>query len=281
MQLKVWTIRCSPSLLAAAGSGRSRFRPQTVYVAAGGNNEFYAVNPDGSLRWVFSTGAEVSGNAVPAIAADGTAYCGGWWNDSLSAISPSGSELWSCYIGGGIESGPAVGADGTIYVGSVADRVGGSKPSYIYALRPSGSEYWSYQASGHIRCSPAIGADGSVYFGTQDGRLYALHADGSLNWSSSAGASIWASSPVIDGNGIIYVGTTDRRLLAFDSDGTLRWSYTAGGPVGPLAIGPDGTIYFGSSDGYLYAVYGSGASTGNAWPMFQHDSKHTGRASGK
>ena len=253
----------------------------TVYVAAGGNSKFYAVNPDGSQKWMFEMGSEVSGNAAPPIAADGTAYCGGWWSSSLSAVTPSGSQSWSCYIDGGVESGPAIGADGTIYVSSVVDRVGGSQPSYLYAIRPGGSEYWSYQASGHIRCSPTIGADGSVYFGTQNGRLYALRADGSLKWDNSAGASIWTSSPVIDGNGVIYVGTSDRRLLAFDPDGTLRWTYTAGGPVGPLAIGPDGTIYFGSSDGYLYAVHGSGASTGSAWPMFQRDSKHTGRAGGK
>jgi len=103
---------------------------------------------------MFEMGSEVSGNAAPPIAADGTAYCGGWWSSSLSAVTPSGSQSWSCYIDGGVESGPAIGADGTIYVSSVVDRVGGSQPSYLYAIRPGGSEYWSYQASGHIRCFP-------------------------------------------------------------------------------------------------------------------------------
>lgn len=34
------------------------------------------------------------------------------------------------------------------------------------------------------------------------------------------------------------------------------WEFTTGGAINqPPVIGPDGTIYFGSSDGYLYAVY--------------------------
>ncbi|MEO0077506.1 MAG: PQQ-binding-like beta-propeller repeat protein [candidate division WOR-3 bacterium] len=253
----------------------------TVYVVAGGNQEFYAVNPDGTQKWMFSIGAEVAGNAVPPVAADGTAYCGGWWSNSLSAVSAAGSQLWSCYVGGGVESGPAIGSDGTIYITSVADRVGSSEPSYIYAVRPDGSSRWSYLASGHIRTSPAIGSDGTVYFSTQDGRFYALYADGGLKWVYTNATNISHSSPVIDADGIVYVGTVDRRLLAFNPDGTLRWTYTAGGPVGPLAIGPDGTIYFGTNDGYLYAVNGSGTQTGSGWPMFQHDPRHTGRTSGR
>jgi len=253
----------------------------TVYVVAGGSYEFYAVNPDGTQKWVFSLGVEVSGNAAPPVAADGTAYCGGWWSNSLSAVSAAGGELWSCYIGGGVESGPSIGADGTIYISSVADRVGSSEPSYLYAVGSDGSTRWSYLASGHIRTSPAIDSAGTIYFGTQDGRLYALYPDGGLKWTYTNATNISHSSPVIDADGIIYVGTVDRRLLAFNPDGTLRWTYTAGGPVGPLAIGPDGTIYFGSNDGYLYAVNGTGTSTGSAWPMFQHDPGHTGRTGGR
>ena len=43
------------------------------------------------------------------------------------------------------------------------------------------------------------------------------------------------------------------------------------------AIGADGTIYVGSEDGKLYAIYSSSPGLANSpWPMFHHDLKHTG-----
>ncbi|MEO0081855.1 MAG: PQQ-binding-like beta-propeller repeat protein [candidate division WOR-3 bacterium] len=252
----------------------------TVYVVAGGNSEFYALRPNGTLKWVFDIGYEVGGDAVPPIGDDGAAYCGGWWSYSLSAVSPYGSEIWSFHIDGGVERGPAIGSDGTIYVGSVANPIGGSQPSYFYAIRPNGSQRWRFLADGHIRVTPAIGTDGTIYFGTQAGTFYALNPNGTIRWSYSAGVRFWASPPVITFGGVICVGSNEGRLLAFNPDGTLRWTYTAGGTIGPLAIGTDGTIYFGSADGYLYAIVGPGTGSADGWPMFQHDAKHTGRVGG-
>ncbi len=45
------------------------------------------------------------------------------------------------------------------------------------------------------------------------------------------------------------------------------------------AIGPDGTVYVGCSDGYVYAVYSTSLGLADSpWPMFHHDVRHTGRA---
>src|SRR5439155_8019465 len=57
---------------------------------------------------------------------------------------------------------------------------------------------------------------------------------------------------------------------ALAKPGEELWHWTArAGIVASPAIGPDGTIYFGADDGYLYAVSSSGS---NRWifPMYQY-----------
>mgnify|MGYP001823841558 FL=1 len=91
------------------------------------------------------------------------------------------------------------------------------------------------------------------------------------------------SSPAIDSDGTIYVGSGDGKLYAINPDGTEKWDLAIWiiGNSSP-AIGSDGTIYVGSVDNKLYAIYGdSGGLARSPWPMFHHDLRHTGSASGK
>ena len=82
--------------------------------------------------------------------------------------------------------------------------------------------------------------------------------DGMLKWSYQTGDKI-LSSPVIGMDGTIYFGSADTYLYALYPDGTLRWRYKTGGTVSSSpAIDSDGTIYFGSYDGYIYALYSNG-----------------------
>jgi eukaryotic-like serine/threonine-protein kinase len=65
-----------------------------------------------------------------------------------------------------VESSPAIGADGTVYVGSDDNK--------LYAINPDGSLKWTYITGDYVRSSPAIGANGTVYVGSYDGKLYAI-----------------------------------------------------------------------------------------------------------
>ena len=65
-------------------------------------------------------------------------------------------------------SSPAIGADGTIYIGS--------EDNNLYAFNPDGSLQWQYLTSGSIDSSPAIAADGTIYVGSDDHYLYAFSA---------------------------------------------------------------------------------------------------------
>ena len=68
-------------------------------------------------------------------------------------------------------SSPAIGADGTIYVGS--------KDYSLYAINADGTQKWKFTTGGFVQSSAAIGTDGTIYFGSVDGNLYALGAGAS------------------------------------------------------------------------------------------------------
>jgi len=173
----------------------------------------------------------------------------GSWGNRLYAINPDGTLKWSYQTGSWIRSSPAIGCDGTVYVGSDDGK--------LYAINSDEILKWSYQTGDSIGSSPAIGGDGTIYVGSGDDKLYAINPDGALKWSYQTGAGIF-SSPAIGGDGTVYVGSDDYELYAINSDGTLKWSYRTGnGIISSPAIGSDGTVYVGSED-RLYAINSDG-----------------------
>jgi outer membrane protein assembly factor BamB len=74
------------------------------------------------------------------------------------------------------------------------------------------------------------------------------------------GAGTFSSPAVFSvGNGnnynpFIFVGSEDHKFYAFDKSGNVRWTARTSGVVDSSpAIGPDGTVYVGSTDHGLYA----------------------------
>ena len=77
-----------------------------------------------------------------------------------------GTPIWEFETGGGVTSSPAIGSDGTVYVGSFV---------WLYAINgKSGVKLWEFETGDRVYSSPAIGSDGTVYVGSQDGKLYAI-----------------------------------------------------------------------------------------------------------
>lgn len=86
-------------------------------------------------------------------------------------------------------------------------------------------------------------------------------ADGTPRWAGpfTTGGYI-VSSPAVAPDGTLYVGTQDKYLYALNPNGSLNWRFLTGDWVDATpAIGPDGTIYVGSWDGKLYALTPAGA----------------------
>ena len=88
---------------------------------------------------------------------------------------------WSFTTGHDVMSSPAIGADGTMYVGSYHGNLEG--------INPDGTEKWSFTTNGAVPSSPAIGADGTIYVGSYDKKLYAVDPDGTKKWSFTTGDS--------------------------------------------------------------------------------------------
>ena len=85
----------------------------TIYIGSQDDN-LYAFNPDGSLKWSYATGGDLESSA--AIASDGTVYAGSWDNN-LYAVNQDGTLKWSYTTGSFIRSAPSIGSTGTIYFG--------------------------------------------------------------------------------------------------------------------------------------------------------------------
>ncbi len=168
-------------------------------------------------------------------------------NESTQA--DEGSLKWAFETGGGVVSSPAIGSDGTIYLGS--------NDGNLYAINPDGSLKWTFSTGGAVHSRPAIGPDGTIYVGSWDHYLYAINPDGSLKWTFSAKGEI-NSSPTIGPDGTIYVGSWDHSLYAINPDGSSKWTFSTRDAVfSSPAVGPDGIVYVASWDHYLYAINGS------------------------
>ena len=248
----------------------------TIYINSFG--VLYAVNPNGTNRWQLGgqDDLNVAYGSAPTVGADGTIYIGavgGAIQASLLAINPDGTIRWRFsvpwrddYAGYDMSSSPAIGPDGTIYVGC--------KDYYLYAVDPSGQEKWELNTGGLISAdSPVVGSDGTIYVTTgsssQDGRpqvsgrLLAVSAAGEQKWAFPTDK--WTDfGPGIGPDGTIYVSATQDvsggHLFAVSPQGALRWKFAIAGPVqGSPTIGSDGTVYTCGMAGAVYAVAPNGA----------------------
>ena len=114
----------------------------TIYA---GWKDLYAVNPDnGSVKWIFDPGeGRTIEEATPCNSLDGTIYFGTHISYStqpdggeLIAVNPDGTERWRIMLATDwIMSAPAIGSDGTVYVGSFNDGTTPYAWGYLHAIK--------------------------------------------------------------------------------------------------------------------------------------------------
>jgi len=254
-----------------------------IYV--GSDEGFHAINSNNTLKWEWRGNYE-SGKTTsdPAIAPDGAVYVG--LRNSLPdihgpvyfirAFNANGTTKWDYpdtaageTLPQPVTSTPAIGWDGTIYVGV---------ENSLYAFNPGGAPKWEVVTGGQVG-SPAIGPDGTIYVGSNDHYLYAVNPDGSKKWvydgKDELGWAYGRRGPAIGDDGIIYLSASNG-VHAIKPDGALQWRDLSCWSNSSPVIGPDGTVYVGV--GYSLIAFQS-TSTGladSAWPMFHHDPQHTG-----
>jgi hypothetical protein len=127
------------------------------------------------------------------------------------AKATAGVKLWEFETRGEVNSSPAIGTNGTVYIGS--------NDKKLYAINgKSGVKLWEFETGGPVESSPAVGADGTVYVGSFDNKLYALNGKSGVKlWEFETG-DIVPSSPAIGSDGTVYVGSGDGKVYAIKTD---------------------------------------------------------------
>lgn len=263
-----------------------------IYVVTAGAtfdiDEVVAVKPDGSgVLWTF-TGLTENIGQKPSIAADGTLYVPGE-DDFLYAVDhTTGTTSWSVDLRGSAFSSPAIGEDGTIYVGSYTGDT--DVDGILHAIDPGGTESWSKTISGvgaGISSDPTIGLDGEIYFGSNNKAVYAIADNGGSYtdlWSYAVPDRAFECAAV-GADGSLYVAGiySEEAVIALEPTGSERWAiadFTGTGSTNTpsaVAVGPDGTIYVGTQNAF-YAFNGnSGGPADTAWPTYGGSNRRLGR----
>jgi outer membrane protein assembly factor BamB len=236
--LRGYTSYCSPIL----------DKNSTIYV---GRENFYAIYPNGSLKWQQNYTAWIEGN--PAIDEQGIIYYGttmDTYNYLYARYSTNGSIKWKYLTGNHADSSPAIGNDNIIYFGDWNGN--------IHAVYQNGTRKWMYHTDDVITSSPAIGNDGIIYIGSHDDNVYAIYPNGTLKWKFPTGSWIHAS-PTIGADGTIYIGSDDNYLYAiYPNNGTMIWKCAVGSTWCSPTLGPDGTLYLGTWQMSFHAINPNG-----------------------
>jgi outer membrane protein assembly factor BamB len=287
--LLLWSCDTNSPLLSSPTIGPDG----TVYVGSE-NGKLFAIDIDGNLRWTHTVNAFIYSS--PAVSADGNTVFVGSGDGILHALGRDGSKLWSFETTGfgtsqsAIFASPAVGTDGTVYIGALYD------PN-LYALDPNdGTVKWvcrfeSWPPPWYLHrgpefgwpfASPVVAPDGTIYQRQfSEPNLYAINPNtGSIIWSLDIprpechGAYAvacfeyqdvgdWAE-PALGPDGTVYAVFTGpcgptlepydwvpwRCLEAIDPNGTTKWT---------TALGANGdyTLTVGSN-GMVYAAGSDG-----------------------
>lgn len=231
----------------------------------------YALNGEtGAILWTKAL-SDSGSYAGPVIRSDGSVVvCDS--NGNVHALSGStGASLWSFTTNGAIYATPAVFADGSLCVTTMA---GG-----VYRITATGAQGWLTSIGAAITSSPAISAQGLVVFAAYDGKVHALSGTtGVEQWTFNLGAEARSSSPVVGADGTVYVGSYDYRLWAIKPDGSGGRPYSTGNIIRSSPVITGQRLYFGSNDGRVYAIElaGSGAAQ-SPWPLRGGSELRSGR----
>lgn len=154
---------------------------------------------------------------------------------------PQGAAITASVSLGAGQTSPAVSATNLVWVGTEAGD--------IVAVSSGGALQWVHHTTAPVRSSPAIDIDGHAIIGGGDGFLRAI-APAARDVASDADAGEPDAAP--SDAGLLDGGETTLAKVVF----SLAVGPIASSPV----IGPDGTIYVGTTSGKLVAVFGNGSA---------------------
>ncbi|GIP32541.1 PQQ-binding-like beta-propeller repeat protein [Paenibacillus sp. J2TS4] len=134
---------------------------------------------------------------------------------------------------------------------------------------PKGKVRWERKLNGTVSAGPVIGTGGTIYLGTENKKLYAIEADGTVKWE--IGLSDSPNRLAVGPEEMIYVAADpniSNEIYAFDASGNKLWEFTRGGPEVKIyfdspysspAIDANGVVIIGgANERKLYAIESDG-----------------------
>ncbi|MEM2087937.1 MAG: PQQ-binding-like beta-propeller repeat protein [Thermoproteota archaeon] len=153
------------------------------------NYYFCALDPDGSLKWVFKITSRGKAFIKAPLFSDNIIYL--TLTESLFegicvyALDYEGGLKWSFRNEGFMWISPTLGSDGTLYL---IFKNKASDKSYVYAIGADGNLKWKFETKDTPASFIVIDPDKTIYFKTLCSanplkyRIYSLNPDGSLKW---------------------------------------------------------------------------------------------------
>ena len=261
---------------------------ETIYWGSGDGNLYAIESVSGKIKWKFQTDDII--HAAPVIY-NQKIYIGNFNGTFYCIQKDSGSLVWkfktvgATYFPKGEIQNSALVENDIVYFGS--------RDYNIYALDANtGRGKWNMkQTRGWIIATP-IEYKGNIYFGTSDAhKFYSMNKNsGEVNWTTPLNMRVYGTA--VANNDIIYFGTFDGKVLGLNYlTGKIEWEFqtkkskenysliynekgefkegfelygnnTEGSEaliqsLGSILSSPVidmETIYFGSSDGFFYAI---------------------------
>jgi len=227
-----------------------------------------------------ATGRHVAAKALDVpTAVPGTATWAPWPSElhdarhsgSATTAGPTTGKIrWRRNLTGGVTEGAAVGADGTIYVGS--------DDGILHAIDPAtGKDRWTYDAHAttttDLSVSPLVLPDGTILYPSPATALVALAPDGHLLWTQSLNDR--PTSPVSANGTRVYVGDDSGGVTAIDvkpgGAHSLVWTVSAGDRSSASVVTDGAGRVYTTAGTSLVAIADRGATGGIAWQADPHD----------
>ncbi len=218
------------------------------------DGNLYAFDPDGTLKWKYDTKAMRVGS--PAIGPDGLIYAAA--APSLFVLDSSGNLKWkkgpevsfngvqTAYAAEcGAPPLPACSGTGQFQNGNIPQSSAGCGapplPPCNGTQPQNGNAPQSFPSKDDIAgiITPAIASDGTIYIGNAQGILSAINPKTQeVKWTYQTGADPkqpgfygLPSFPIVDKEGTVYFGSVDGKMYAVGKDGKLLWEYQTSGKI--------------------------------------------------
>ena len=225
-------------------SGHFVSSPQVVndtVLAPSSDNNLYALDQNGSLRWSFKTNNVLWAQPV----SDGQLVYLPAMDHNLYALNLSdGSKVWSTDLGGSLLGSPVL-QDGVLYVNTMDGKT--------YAVNAQdGKVVWKVEIGEQIWASPVF-HENNLYFGTSAGTVYALSTDPSVSASERVLWKVTIGNPVIGAgvvipNGLVFT-TEAGDIQAMSFTGETLWIKKVNGKLYSTPVVVNDTLVIAATEG--------------------------------